>query len=148
MAAITAAVPRKTRNRGNVQYADYKVGTGATIVQGALVNYNMTTERAVHATAAASRKFLGLATETKTGNTGGTVLCRVEWNMEAEINPETQLTGAYVGSNVAIEDNNAVTTMSDAGTAGVRVRVGELVEWVSTSSCWVKLRGYASDRDV
>lgn len=146
--AITAAVARRTRNRQAVKYNHYTVGTGATIVQGALVNFNITTERAVHATAAASRKFLGMATETKTGNTAGTVKVRVEWGMEAEIDPATALTGAYTGSNVAIADNDVVTTMSGAGTAGVRVRVGELVEWVSATSCWVSLREYASDRDV
>lgn len=142
MTAITAAAARKTRNRQAVMYADLAVGTGATIVQGSLVNYNLSTGRIVHATAATSRKFAGLAAETKTGNTGGTVKCRVEWNMEADIAPSTQLTKAYLGSNVAIKDNNTVTTMSNAGTAAVRVRVGYMVELASSSSCWISLRRF------
>ena len=143
MAALTAATTRATRNHGAAP-VDLTVGTGATIYAGALVAINTSTGRAVAASAAASRKFAGLAEETKTGDTSGTVRCRVRYDCEALINAATALTKAYIGSNAAVSTDNDATTMSGAGTAGVRVRIGEIVE-IESGDVWVRLRNDASE---
>ena len=145
--ALTAATTRATRANDQKSFADYVVGTSSTIYAGGLVCVNTTTGRAVAASAATGRKFLGLAEETKTGNSSGTVRCRVSWGHEALIDtPATGLTAAYIGSNAAVSDDNQVTSMSDAGTTAVRVRVGEVVE-IEGGDVWVRLRNY-SEADV
>lgn len=145
--ALSAATTRATRAADQKSYADYVVGTSATIYAGGLVCINTSTGRAVAASAATNRKFVGLAEETKTGNSGGTVRCRVSWGHEALIDtPATGITAAYIGSNAAISDDDQVTSMSDAGTTAVRVRVGEVVE-IESGDAWVRLRNY-SESDV
>ena len=62
------------------------------------------------------------------------------------IDAAAALTKAYIGSNAAVADDNQVTTMSNAGTAGVRVRVGEVVS-LEGGDAWVRLRQY-SESDV
>lgn len=141
--ALSEATVRLQRNAGSKKYHDYEVGTGATIYTGSLVCVDTSTGRAVAATDAASRKFLGVAAETKTGDTGGTVRCRVEWNVEAKVTAATALTQAYIGSNVAVSDDDAVTTVSDSSNS---VRVGELVSITGTNA-WVALRNF-SESDV
>lgn len=142
MAALTAATIRKTRNTDAYSYADYTVGTGATLYEGALVAYNTTTGRAVAASVTTGRKFLGLALETKTGVTAATVTCKVAWDLEALVNVHSSLTAAYVGSNAAVYTDNDVTTWTDAGTAGVRIRIGETVQ-LESGDAWVRLRQYS-----
>lgn len=145
MAALSSATGRLTRNVANKKFHEYVVGTSATIYAGSLVAVDTSTGRAVAATAAASRKFLGLSEETKTGDTGGTVRCRVVWNCEAKVTGATALTQAYIGSNVAISDDNTVTTMSAISSAK-QVRAGELVSITGTDA-WVSLRNF-SESDV
>jgi hypothetical protein len=140
MTALTAAARRKTRARNLVTSAQYTVGTGAVIYQGGLVSLNVSTKRAVAATAAASRHFLGIATTTATGNTGGTVKINVEYGHEAAFAAGTGLTGGYAGGNVYVEDDNTVGYATGAGTAAVRVSVGALVEFVSSTEVWVAVR--------
>jgi hypothetical protein len=146
MAALSAAAARLTRNVGGKAFHDYVVATNAVIYAGSLVNVVVGTGRVAAATSAAGRKFVGLSTENATGNTAGTVTCRVEWGMEALIDCQTALSGAstYIGSNVAIDDDNMVTTMSNVGTAAVRVRCGELISFnAAETSAWVRLRCYS-----
>jgi hypothetical protein len=142
MAALSAPATRLTRNVANKKFHDYVVGTSAKIYAGSLVAINTSTGRAVAASVATGRKALGLSEETVTGNTDGTVRCRVVWNVEAKITAvATALTKAYIGSNVAVKTDNDVTTLSDAGTTALRVRVGELVSLTGTDA-WVSLRNY------
>lgn len=146
MAALSADVSRKTRNDANTKFASYPVATNATVYKGGLCSINTSTGRLVAASATTGRKFAGLCVETKTGNTGGTVYARVEWNMEVLINAVSNLTTAYTGANAAVSTDNDVDTMSDVGTAAVRVRVGEVIQFES-GDAWVSLRNY-SESDV
>jgi len=146
MTALSAPAIRKTRNTDAYSYADYPVGTGATLYEGALVAYNTTTGRAVAASVVAGRKFLGLAQETKTGVTAATVTCKVAWDLEALVNVHSSLTAAYVGSNACIYTDNDVSTMSDTGTTLSRIRVGEVTQ-IESGDAWIRLRQY-SESDV
>lgn len=145
MAALTSttAFARKRRNGQAAQRGNYQVGTSAVIYQGGLVAMNLSTGRAVAATAATSRKILGVALES--ASSGAYV--EVEWGAEYAFDPATALTKAYTGSNVAVSTDNDVTTMSGAGTTAVRVRVGELIDYDSTSVAWVAVRNF-SEADV
>ena len=147
--ALSEDARRKRRNVGNQMVADYTVGTGEVIHYGALVVFDTATKRADKATAATSRKFIGMAEEAATGNTAGTVTVKVSWNYEAELPVvATQITevSARVGINAFVSDDDTVTTGTNAGTAGVRVRVGEIVEVDTTNStAWVALRQFSQD---
>lgn len=146
MTALTAAARRRVRNISGQSDHEIAVGTGATIWAGSLVSIVLTTERAVVSTAATGRKFLGLAIETKTGNTGGTVLCKVISNVEVLVNAAAALTGAYIGSNAFVDDDNQVTTGTDAGTALVSIRVGRVTE-LEGGDAWCALNQF-SESDV
>lgn len=139
MAALSAAANRKSRNRQAVRYGTYTVATGATVYNGSIVAMVRTTGRVTPASNTTSRRVIGVATETKTA--GNAV--RVEWNAEWAVNPDTALTKGYTGCNVALTTDNDVITMSGAGTTLVRVRAGEMVQWVSTSEAWIAIRNFA-----
>jgi len=141
--ALSADASRTTRNAGNVMYADYPVATSATVYKGGLGSIVTSTGRLVAGSAAASRKFVGLITETKTGNAAGTVLARVEWNMEAFLPTSTLIVSARIGTNCAISADDLVTTATNAGTAAVRVLVGEVVQ-LGTGGAWVAIRKFAT----
>lgn len=138
MAALSAAANRKSRNRQAVKYATYTVATGATVYNGSLCAIVKTTGRVTPASAATNRRIVGIAMETKTA--GNPV--RIEWSAEWAFNPDTTLTKGYTGCNVAASTDNDVITMSGAGTAAVRVRVGEMIQWVSTSEAWIAIRNF------
>jgi len=140
MAALgaTTAFARIRRNGNVAQRGSYTTGTAAIVYQGALVAISTTTGRAVAASATTARKILGVALET--AQSGAVV--EVEWGAEYLFDPATGLTKAYTGSNCAVSTDNDVTTASAAGTAAVRVLVGEMVQWVSTSECWVAVRKF------
>ena len=123
---------------------DLVVGTGATLWRGALVNYSTATGRVVAASAATARTYAGVAMETKTGNTGGTVRCRVRTAGQFLADAAAALTKAYLGSNVCISDSGQVTTASGAGTAAVQVRVGRFVE-IQSGDAWVELNNISND---
>jgi len=142
MAALSAAVTRATRDDHLKSHVNPVVGTGAVLYAGALVNIDTATGRAVAASAATARKFCGIAEETKTGDTAGTVRCRVAFGHQALINALTALTTAYVGSDCVISTDNDATTNSAISTAK-RVRVGEITEFES-GDVWVRLRCYSS----
>lgn len=142
MTALSASAIRKTRNRDGAKYAEYVVGTGATIYAGSLCAINTSTGRVVAATDAAARKFVGLATEAATGDTAGTVRCKIEWGIEALVDANTDLTTAYIGSNCSIADDNQVET---ASTSSNDVLVGEVIE-LEGGDAWVALRQYATSQ--
>ena len=142
MAALTAAATRATRETNNKTIIHLVVGTGETIFAGGLVATVNATGRAVAATAAAGRKFSGIAEETKTGVTAATVRCRVAFGHQALINALTALTTAYVGSTVIVSTDNDVTVDS-ASTALKSLQVGEVVEFES-GDVWVRIRTSAN----
>ena len=143
MTALSAEASRKERNIQGKCVGRYPVGTGNTIYKGSLVVYMETTGRALAGTAAVTRSFLGVAEETATGNTGGTVSVDVAWGHEVLIDANAAATAAYVCANVAVADDNQVTTASDAGTAGVQVLVGEAIQ-IEGGDIWVALRQYTT----
>lgn len=140
MTALSAAARRATRQRHLVSRGSYPVGTAAVIYQNGLVALNVTSKRAVAASSVASRRFLGLATETRTGNTGGTVRVEVEYGHEALFAAGTGLTSGMVDSEAWVKDDNTVTYQTGAGTAALRVSVGMITEFASATTCWVWLR--------
>lgn len=147
MTALTAAARRKRRNVGNaIYYDDIAVGTNDVIYQGALVGW--TGSRAVPANNATSVvAFLGMAdfldgSTSVTGNTAGTVKCRVVSNIEVLIDAAAALTATYIGSDAAVADDNQVTTGSDAGTAALQVRVGRITQ-IESGDAWVHLNNIA-----
>ena len=144
MAALTADTRRKVRNAQAKLVREYTVGTSSTVYVGSLCALSLTTGRVVAASAATNRRFAGVAEETATGDTNGTVKIKVSYNHEIQVDANTALTVGHLGANVAIKSDNEVTTHSDAGTSAVRVTVGELVEFDETNDlAWVRLRGYA-----
>ena len=145
MAALTAVAKRAERAAEQKRINRYAVGTGAVIYQGGIVAMNVSTGRAVAATAAASRVCLGIAEETATGNTGGTVYCDVAYNHEVLINAATALTVAYMRADVCVSTDNDVTSGSDAGTAGVQVAVGSFTE-LESGDAWVHVMNISGRR--
>lgn len=142
MTALAAASRRLVRGAAGKK-AVYAVGTSAVIYQGGLVALNVSTKRAVAASATTSRKLLGIATSTCTGVVGGTVLVEVEYGLEAAFAAGTGLTGGYAAGNVFVKDDNTVTYATGAGTAAVRVCVGELIQYEDSSNVWVAIRNDA-----
>jgi hypothetical protein len=147
MTALSAAARRQRRNIGNaIYYDDIAVGTGAVIYQGALVGWDGA--RALPANNATSIvAFLGMAdfldgSESVTGNTAGTVKCRVVSNIEVLLDAASALTATYIGSDAAAEDDNQVTTGSDAGTAALQIRVGRITQ-IEGGDAWVHLNNIA-----
>lgn len=142
MAALTAVEKRDLRNTQAISRGRYAVKTSAVIYQGSLVSRVKSTGRAVASTAAVSRPFLGIAAETKTGNTGGTVYVEVYWNCEALIDKTAALTTAYGSADAFISDDQTVTTGSGSGTAAIQTssRVGAVIEIASSTTVWVDLR--------
>lgn len=142
MAALAADGRRSERAVQNKVIEFYTLGTGATVYLGSLVAINESTGRAVAATAATARTFLGMAEAKATGNTAGTVGVKVSHGHQVLINAKTALTTAYTGCNAAVSTDNDVTTASAAGTAGVQVLVGQIIQFEG-GDAWVALRSYS-----
>lgn len=150
MTAVTA--DRETPKRGDgVQETFVDIATAGVVYVGALANRTTTTGRASSATAAASRTFLGLVTGLPDGTgtgvaTAGQVRARVEWGRRVLLNISTAIrTNTALNKNVFVLDNVTVCAGTTAGTAGVRVKVGTLVQFEASdkSTGWVWLRQFA-----
>lgn len=137
--ALSAAASRKTRNNTAQSVVSIAVGTSATVYKGGLVVTLNSTGRLHAATVATARKFAGIAEETVSGNAGGTNLCKVSYGHEVFLPAATALNTARVGSDCYISADDLVTTATGAGTAALRVSVGEVVER-ETTGAWVRLR--------
>ena len=148
MTALAAAGGRKRRAMHLANSEAYAVGTSSTIYQGSLVVWNKTTKRAVAATVATGRRFLGVAENAAVGGTATAtaVYVKVLYGHEELLDAASALTGAYVGCNAAIADDNQVTTMSGAGTALLRIRVGEVLS-IESGDAWTRIRSF-SEIDV
>lgn len=154
MAALSANASRQTMDDHKKSKMVIAVGTSAVVFEGSLVAINESTGRAVAATAAAARTFLGVC-EGKTGgqggpatgNTSGTVSIVVAYGHREKLAKAAALTQAYTGCNVGLSDDNTVTTMSGSGTAATKMYVGELVQLDADGDAWVQIRCY-SQKDV
>ena len=142
MTALAADASRRTRNLQGKSIASYVVATSAEIYVGSLVCVRGSADNRVLAgTIAASRKFVGMSEERATGNTAGTVRCRVSWGYEALIDASTVVTAGFVGVNVTIGDDNLVST---AGATATDVFVGEVIQLDGgDADAWVALRQYS-----
>lgn len=145
MTALAAGALRAVRNLDGKKQEHYTVGTAATLYQGALVCVDVSTGRAVAASTIASRRFLGMAEETKTGVSGGSVKCLVSWGYEALYNAVATLSNTHIGSNCVVSTDNDVTNLASISTAK-QIRVGEVISFQS-GDAWVALRNY-TETDV
>lgn len=153
MAALSADKIRDERSISKKTSAAFSVATSSTVYIGSLANFN-TAGRVVAATAAASRRFAGVveqvindtssALSAATGNTAGTVKVVVSWGHEVLVDVETAArTFANLGKNVFISTDNDVTDTTGAGTAAVRVKVGQLTDFTDRTNkdeAWIALR--------
>lgn len=156
--ALTQDVIREARGAGLRD--EIAIGTSNKIYVGGLVAIRRTTGRAVTATAATGRKIGGVcvafagaysqATDNKggaTGNTGGTIRAVIEYGNEFEFDVATAIrTNTSIGLNVFIGADNQVAGTA-VGTAGTRIKVGELVKFTNTakSKAFVAVRRFAAD---
>lgn len=156
MAAATADRLSEIRDAESIIEETHAIATAQTIYVGTLVNFVTTTGRICSATAATSRRFAGEVVEiindsstaitAGTGNTGGTVKARIRYGHQMLLNVRTAArTFTSLTKNVFVSDDNSVTDTTGAGTAGVRVKVGTLVQFEASdkSTAWVALRRFA-----
>lgn len=140
MAALTQPTARKRRDLHLATKGYGTVKTAVTIQQGALVSLDEATGNVTNAAAATGLSdVLGVATATKTA----TETVEYLFGHQEFFTDAAALTKGYTTCNVGVSDNDTVTTLSDAGTAAVQVRVGELTEWTSSGS-WVAIRRHST----
>ena len=136
MAALTAMTARQTRNDSLASYATYTCTTGTTIYEGSLVMVTTATGLALPGADTASCTFVGIATETVTSAAAGQTI-NVKFGHEELLGAASSL-AAVTGAACVISDSDLVTTAA-LGTNDVKV--GEVVQPVSTTAAWVKIRG-------
>lgn len=148
--AITADKLRKHKNLSLMSTDLVAVKTAATVYVGGLVNFQPTTGRVAAAAATASTMFAGEILDWEntsgsvlsaiTGNTGGTVKVLVGWGHQALVTLATGLrTTSKIGTVVYAKDNDTVQGTA-AGTAAVRIQVGNLASRVGSTEGYVTLR--------
>lgn len=153
MAAITADKIRPARSLSKKTESTFAITTAQTVYVGALVNSVNGTGRVRGAAAATGVRFAGVveaivndtgaSLAAATGNTAGTVKAIVSFGHEVLCDVLTAgRTFTNVGKNLFIANNNDLTDTTAAGTAGVRVKVGAVSEFVNSakSLAWVSLR--------
>ena len=138
MAALTAMTARQTRNDALASYATYTCTTATTIYEGSLVMLTSATGLALPGADTASCVFVGIATETVTSAAAGATI-NVKFGHE-ELSAAATLVGVH-GAAVVISDSDSVTTAA-LGTNDVKV--GDLIQAVSTTAGWVRIRGAAT----
>lgn len=142
MAAITTASNnRDLQDEQNAADGSYNVKTAVTIPQGAIVQIVSATGRVTNASKVAGRQMCGIALETKTGGAATvTVAIKVRTAGTVKLVGAAALTKAYLGCNVAVVDNNTVSTRSSAGTAANSLVciVGRLKQ-LSSTNAWVEI---------
>lgn len=153
MAAATA--DRDTKTYGQPLEDTFIITTAAQLYIGCLVNTVSSTGRVTNATAATSRRFAGRVVSfpdgSGLGNTAGTTRARVAWGDVALLSVLTAArTFTNLGKNVFVADNQSVTDTTAAGTAAVRVKVGQLIKFEASdkSTGWVWLRNLSESDAV
>lgn len=139
MAALTAMTARQTRNDSLASYATYTCTTGTTIYEGSLVMVTSATGLALPGADTASCAFVGIATETVVSAAAGATI-NVKFGHEELLGAASSL-AAVTGAACVISDSDLVTTAA-LGTNDVKV--GEVVQPVSTTAAWVKIRSAAT----
>ena len=152
--AITADKLRKRKDLHLVTTELVWIGTAATLYRGALVNYQAATARVKAATATAGLTFAGEVWDFEnttgsvlsayTGNTAGTVKALVAYGHQALVTLATGIrTTSKVGKLVYCSDNDIVQGTA-AGTALVRISVGNLISRVGSTEGYVTMRRITS----
>lgn len=151
--ALSRDTNRKARGAG--QQMEVAIATGATLYVGSLAVRRNTTSRALAGTAATGRRILGVVEQlnstvngpgagTGVGNTSGTEIAVIRYLDERRITVATAIrTNTSLGLNVFVADDDKVAGTA-VGTAGTRVKVGQLVEWAETdkSAGWVAINRF------
>ena len=148
--AITADKLRKRKNLSQMCTDVVAIKTAATVYIGALVSFQGATGRVAAASALATAVFAGEVIDWEntsgsviaaaTGNTGGTVKALVGWGHQALVTLATSLrTTSKIGKLVYASDNDIVTGTA-AGTAAVRIQVGNLASRFGSTEGYVTLR--------
>ncbi len=161
MTAVTADQIARTRDDNLKMVDTLAIVTAGTIYVGTIVNVNKASNRLEDADNEADRVFAGVVEEiyndsgvaisAATGNTGGTVKARYAYGHTMLLNVATAArTYDNINKNVFVLDNVTVTDTTGAGTAGVRVKIGYLVEFEASnlSTAWVALRRFGDDSAV
>lgn len=135
MAALTAMTARQTRNDALASYASYTVDTLQNCYEGSLVMVN-SSGAARAASDTAGYAFVGIATNNAAA--GQTV--NVKFGHEELLTSGSTL-AAVVGAACVATDDDTVTTAA-LGTNDIKV--GEVVQVVSATRAWVKIRSAAT----
>ena len=142
--ALSAETPRKQRSLHLAERGNGAVKTGEVIYKGALISVVESTGRLTATAGGTGTAFVGVAQETATGNTAGTVKADYMFGHQELITAKTALTTTYRMCNVALSDDDSVTTLSAAGTAGVRQIAGTAVDFDSDGNAWVWIGHFSS----
>lgn len=142
--ALSANEVRKRRNTGGLKKGSAAVATSAVVYQGSHLAFVEATGRVKAGDNAAGLTYVGVCASagTKTGDAAGTVVVEYEFGFEQLEALATAVTKAYTGCNLSLTDDDTLSTLSGAGTAGVRCIVGELREFVAANSGWVAIREF------
>ncbi|NJK32849.1 MAG: hypothetical protein HC927_10815 [Deltaproteobacteria bacterium] len=139
MSALTADKIRLTRGEQSKVQIEAALVTGQTVYVGSLVSWT-TSGRVRAADNATGQQFAGVVEEivndtngsisTATGNAAGTVRARIAYGHEVELDVRTAArTFTNLGKTVFADSDDDVTDATGAGTAAVRVRVGQLKQF-------------------
>lgn len=138
-AITTASNARDFEDAQNAAIGSYAVKTSVTIPQGAIVQIVSATGRVTNASQVTGRKMCGIALETKTAGTATAATVQIKVRVAGTVKLTTSVvTKAYIGCNLAVKDNNTVTTNSGGGTAAIVCLVGRCKK-VGTSVAWVEI---------
>lgn len=148
MAALTEATQREKRLVDTHSIVgNAAVKTSEVVYQGSLISVVESSGRVTATAKTTGTAFVGVAASTVTGDTAGTKKVDYYFGHVELITAKAALTTTYRMCNVALEDDDTVTTLSDAGTAGVRQIVGTAIDFDSDGNAWVWL-GHFSSKDA
>ena len=127
---------------------DFLVNNSTKIYEGSVVLIN-SSGKAVY-TAASGAVYAGVCCETadNTANTGKRVFCRTQGVFEFT---GSSLTSSYVGKTVYLDTSanpNTVVVTKPSATGALILPVGRIVKVNSTTSCMVRIDGYAMKEEV
>lgn len=146
MAALSADSTTRRARADHLKIVEHwALGTSAAAYVGSLMMVNQTTQRAIVAAVGAitNRRFLGVAETSGTGNTAGTVYCRIAYNHQVLVNMNTTHLGIHLGGPVCVKTDNDVAMPTNAGTTGNRTYVGHIAQFGEgdqAGDVWVWLR--------
>lgn len=131
MAALTAKRLTESRNAGNP--IKYKMADNVTIYAGGLVMINSSGLAQAAAASASNNGCVGVAAETVTNPSGGTKDIEV---LEGEFKfAAASVAQANVGEIMYASDDQTVDETQGAN----EPRAGIMTEFISTTSCWLRV---------